>query len=321
MISFDKDKIIYIATDFNMFFITASERMKYIRYDQEYDLTESFVDEIIRCIISKPNFEIIIDLNNVGYVPSRSLSRLSEYISRVIFYNVNKSMMISRIENELPELVRAKTDNSIYCIESRIDKALKLEKEIKDIRKNEIRRVIKSLISSKEEPNYLESSGLYSNFYVDVKQLFVNVQDFYYIVFCLAEQLYSKMNRVDAIVSSSKNGAIIACILAGLFDIKEVHIIGVGPKYAMKLGDSIDCIKEGKKYAFIYDFMCTGTELKIISALINSKKGVLEFAAGIAKYKEHTGKNILENVYALASTDELEIDYKIFGEFKREEIQ
>lgn len=41
--------------------------------------------------------------------------------------------------------------------------------------------------------------------------------------------------------------------------------------------------------------MCTGTELKIVSALINSKRGYLVYSAGIARYKENINFNLIKD--------------------------
>ena len=93
-----------------------------------------------------------------------------------------------------------------------------------------------------------------------------------------------------------------------------MHLIGVGPKYSMELCDSVKCIQEERKYAYIFDFMCTGTELKIVSALINSKRGYLVYSAGIARYKENINFNLIKDMDVIVDTKELGIKYKIFGE-------
>lgn len=62
--------------------------------------------------------------------------------------------------------------------------------------------------------------------------------------------------------------------------------------------------------------MCTGTELKIVSALINSKKAYLPYAAGIAKYKKDLTLCAVRSVDVLVDTGEMNIDYKLAGEEK-----
>ena len=91
-------------------------------------------------------------------------------------------------------------------------------------------------------------------------------------------------------------------------------MVGVGPKYSMEFGDSVDCIKEGKRYVYIFDFLCTGTELKIVRTLINSKKAYLSYSAGISKYSKGQDNQRVKDVVVLADTKELGINYKIVGE-------
>ena len=80
----------------------------------------------------------------------------------------------------------------------------------------------------------------------------------------------------------------------------------------MELCDSVKCIQEERKYAYIFDFMCTGTELKIVSALINSKRGYLVYSAGIARYKENINFNLIKDMDVIVDTKELGIKYKIY---------
>ena len=191
-----------------------------------------------------------------------------------------------------------------------------LERYCSNVRKKEIKRIINQInLNEDGRIEYLDSSGLYSNCYVDIKKLFMNVNDYYYILYCLAEKVSVQIQKrqIDAFISSSKNGAIIANILGGILDIKEIHLLGVGPRYSMELGDSLESIKKGKKYAYIFDFMCTGTELKIASALVNSKKAYLDYAAGIAKYKRNVESTNIEMIDALFYTNEMTKEFKLVG--------
>ncbi len=314
MISFRKDKVIYIPVDFNMFYIDAQEKMDDVKYAQEYIASEEFVDEMVRCVAGNPDLTVLVDLRNIVVFPARAFVKFEKYLDRLYFCNVAEGAMFNRIGHELSNLIKVR-DKGLLCIETQRENAERIAKETENIRNERLYDIIRNLMIPKsDEDIYLESSGLYTNYYVDIKRLFTNVEQLYFAVFSLANKMSGSIRKVDAIVSSGKNGAILASILAGLFDIKEVHIIGVGPKYAMNIGDSIGCIKEGKRYAFVFDFMCTGTELKIVSALVNSKKGILNYAAGIAKFRDDTGSSVLNNLDVLASMKDLAIDYNVFGQ-------
>lgn len=316
MYTIDVGNMVVVPIDFNIFYESAQRYRKNIRYSKECTISESFFDELFLLISEKPDKNFVIDMKNIVSYPTRLFTRLEKYLERIIFFNIMaESKVKDRISEDLEQLQWI--NNSIaYC-------SNKSDLEIEDIvnnqcakaRQSKINEIIRDLVHCDENKMiHLESSGLYSNCYVDVKRLFLDVENYYYIIFSLAERVYNRIGHVDALVSSSKNGAIIANILGGLLDVKEVHLIGVGPKYSMELGDTIDCIKQGKKYAYIFDFMCTGTELKIVSALINSKKAYLIYAAGIAKYKNDAGTYMIEKIDVLTDTKEMGINYRVVGE-------
>lgn len=314
MYSFEDDNLSIIPMDFNVFFCSAKKYKKNIRYSKECVVSEMFFDEL-EIYISNSNKEIIsIDMKNVVSCPKHLFSRLDVYIEKLVFFNVESDKIKELLMEELEKLTWIR--DNIACFSNRDNSMVEKLVDINCInsRKKEEYKIIKSIVDDKDEHiQLLDSSGLYSNCYVDVKKLFNNVEKYYFIIFSLAEQLYNLGGHIDAFISSSKNGAILANILGGLLDIKEVHLIGVGPKYSMELGDSVECIKKGKRYVYIFDFMCTGTELKIVSALINSKKAYLPYAAGIAKYKKDADFHLLSKLVVLADTKDMEIDYKIAG--------
>lgn len=305
-----------IPVDFNVFYNTAKIYKKNIRYSREYTITESFFEEMLWYISEVSNEKVFIDMENIVSYPTRLFSKLQKYINKIVIYNLKNEKIRQMLSEDLEEL-RWTEDRQAACGK---DNSCDIRNEIKQYclssRKREVIRIVKAIVNcEEEETQFLASSGLYSNCYVDVKKLFYNMKEYYYVIFSLAKKIHNKMSQepIDAFVSSSKNGAIIANILGGLLNVKEVHLIGVGPKYSMELGDSIECIKSGKKYAYIFDFMCTGTEYKIVSALINSKKAYLAYAIGIAKYKKEMDSFIQDSVDALVDTKEMEIDYRIIG--------
>lgn len=314
MYSFDNDNLSIVPIDFNVFFYTAKEYKKNIRYSRECIVSENFFHDF-EFYIAKNEIEIIaVDMKNVVSYPTHLFSRLNKYLDKLIFFNVDSEKVRQMLSEDLESLMWHRDNIGFSCKETTTVEEV-VDNGCFNARKKEEYRIIKDIVKNEEDKvQLLDSSGLYSNCYIDVKKLFANVDNFYYIIFCLAEQINKFSGQIDAFISSSKNGAILANILGGLLDIKEVHLIGVGPKYSMELGDSVDCIKEGKRYVYIFDFMCTGTELKIVSALINSKKGYLPYAAGIAKYKKDADFRILRKLVVLADTKEIGINYKIAGD-------
>lgn len=312
----DIGNIVVVPVDFNIFYESAQKYRKNIRYSKDCTISESFFDELFFLISKKTDKYFALDMKNVVSYPTRLFTRLEKYLDRIVFYNIMvESRVKDRISEDLEQLIWKNDTMAYFSNNSNIDIEDIVNNQGGKARRQKTNEIIKDLVCcDNKKLIHLESSGLYSNCYVDIKRLFLNVDNYYYIIFSLAERVFSSISQVDALVSSSKNGAIIANILGGLLDVKEVHLIGVGPKYSMELGDTIDCIKQGKKYAYIFDFMCTGTELKIVSALINSKKAYLTYAAGIAKYNNDVRTTAIDKIEVLTDTKEMEINYKLMGE-------
>jgi len=312
----ERDNLLIIPIDFNMFYIEAREYKRGVKYSKEYTISEKFIEELIILISKKKGNTFVLDMQNIVSYSPRLLSRLEKYLDSIVFYNVSMNSTINdKISTDLSNLKWLENGIAYYCEK----RDYIIEAMIRDscigARAGKMYEILARLVDREmQEPKLLESSGLYSNCYVDIKRLFLDVDNFYFIIFLLAEKIAPYIGKIDAFVSSSKNGAIIANILGGLLDVKEVHLIGVGPKFSMELGDSIECIKKGKKYVYIFDFLCTGTELKIVSALINSKKAYLPYAAGIARYKKGVASYIVNKIDVLADTIDMGIDYKIVGE-------
>lgn len=316
MISVVKDKNCFIPIDANMFIADSKEYGQKMKYSKEYSISEFFLNRLNQFVYSNINqWEyLVLDMTNICSAPSRNMSCFSEYSSKMIICNVTNTRMKNIISEDLPELI---SEEDVF-FSSIIDKE-KLRIIVEDgnqIREKKQKEILSKIIEKERGSYLLESSGLYSNCYINIKKLFLDAEEFQFIVFSMAGVLMENINKygIDALVSSSKNGAIIAYILGGLLDIKEVHLIGVGPKYAMEIGDAIECIRAGKKYAYIFDFMCTGTESKIVNALINSKKAYMPYAIGIAKYRKESMYIPIKEIDCLVDTEMLDIHYTITGE-------
>lgn len=314
MYSLEINNLSIIPMDFNLFYQTARQYKKNIRYSREYTVSEKFFEELEQYIYDSKKRSIAIDMKNIVSYPSRLFSRMKPYLEQIVFYNVEHGQVKQKLTEDLEDLIWI--EETVCCsLDKNREEIGKIVADCIQARKIERDKIVKGITQNTEgKTQFLESSGLYSNCYVNVKKLFSDVDSYYFILYSLAEMLYPYVGKIDAFISTSKNGAILANILGGILNVKEVHLIGLGPKYSMKLGDSIECIKEGKRYTYIFDFMCTGTELKIVSALVNSKKAFLSYAAGIAKYKKDADFDLLEKLIVLADTKELGIDYKIAGD-------
>ena len=300
-----------LLMDFNTAYFAARDHKSKILYHKDCVISETVFNELRHHLSETSKKLFIIDMKNVVSYSPRIFSELEDISSNVVFANIEHEKIRQMLEEDLNERSWEIDGSIMYAKESDKETVKKIYQE--DVRKKEIIKIIKETLCT-HDIYTLESSGLYSNCYVDIKRLFMDVKKYYYIMFSLAEMSSRKIveHSIDAFVSSSKNGAIIANILGGLLDIKEIHLIGVGPKYSLELGNPLDCLKNGKRYAYVFDFLCTGTELKIVNALIHAKRAYLKYAVGVARYGQGN-ENSLFPIETLVNTEDMSIGYKIAG--------
>lgn len=253
------------------------------------------------------------EASNISSYPMHIFTKIDTSDAKVFFYNIDEKNIVLRMKEDLPQLIWLNETTAAFSMDNRFEIEDALQNKCSNSRKMKHAEIMRKTMLSQDNDVYtLESSGLYSNCYLSVKKLFREVEAFYFTIFSLAQRV-SELSKFDAFVTSSKNGAIIATVLGDILNIKEIHLIGIGPKYSMELDGSVDSIKQGKRYVYIFDFMCTGTELKIVSALISSKKGILKGAIGISRYKEDINLSLQNGISVLVEEKELGIQYIIAG--------
>ena len=322
MFNIEMDEYYIFPLDYLNFIELSYECGQDLRYTKSYNFSEKLAHEVNRFASENTDKYTALDMSNIGGIPLHLNYFLEVKDRNIIIFNVDNEMTKAKLEQDYQEELKW-LDNKTACAAGIFEVVRKKinNETFNFYRRKELNRIVNSLAESRvdiekeEEQDFqqLHSTGLFCNYYIDIKKLFVNPRDFHYIIFNLASLMYSKNEEVDAIITSSRNGAVLASILGGLLRIKEVHLVGIGPKYAARLGDSVDCIRKGKRYAYIFDFMCTGTELKLTNALINSKKAYLTNSFGIARlYKEMGDDGAFKNkIFVLTDTKEAGIDYKV----------
>lgn len=315
MFILDDENIKVLPVDFVAYFLDAQRYKEKNRYSNSQNINEDTCNIIAGLINVQGNENFLaIDMKNIKSYPMRIFSDINSCNPYIFFFNIETENIVLRMKEDMRQLVWLQ-NNTIACFSN--EKIFQIEQLVNDccnqVRKKRLISIIdKKLIRNDRSPYKLESSGLYSNCYLSVKRLFGDVENLYFVTFAMARRI-AVMPKFDAFVTSSKNGAIIATILADMLRIKEVHLIGIGPKYSMELGDSIESIKEGKRYLYIFDFMCTGAEFKIVSALINSKRAQLKGAVGISRFMKENQSFRENNVEVLVEAEELGTSYIIAG--------
>ena len=319
MLTINTNRLRIIPLDFWAFYSDASNYIGRFKFSKSQYISEVVFDYLYQDINDyEDEIFIAIDMSNISSYPMHIFSKISCKNANVFFFNIEEDNIRLRMKEDLPELLWPNKTTALFSREKWSEIRRMVQEECKNSRKIKQAEIMrKTMLRQDEEVYNLESSGLYSNCYLSIKRLFREVEEFYFIIFSLAQKI-SELPKFDAFVTSSKNGAIIATILGDILNIKEIHLIGIGPKYSMELDGSVESIKQGKRYVYIFDFMCTGTELKIVSALINSKKGILRGAVGISRYKEEIHFPLPGGISVLVEEKELGVRYIIAG--RKEEI-
>lgn len=144
------------------------------------------------------------------------------------------------------------------------------------------------------------SSSVYLNSYVDVKEFIsLDYQFVIYSIYKLALQLREKWligaNHSNPIlVCQNSNSAFIASLLSGLLGLDILILDKIGPinKLYKRLGSTII---ENRNYIVVSDFVCLGTEVKIV-------KNLIEFSGG--KYLGNV------SLIRVQTFDEFDVAYK-----------
>lgn len=174
-----------------------------------------------------------------------------------------------------------------------------------------------SELNPKEPRDLLASSGVYVDHYVDIKRLFMDPDELFLVVYYMSRWLLTANREYDALIATSKNGAILAALLGKMTGSDVVCCVNIGPQYALS-ASAVEQIQPGKRYIYVYDFICLGTEAKLLHALVSSRRAFLAGGIGVASYipldnpdlrRKHSPLAELSSLVNLISAD---IPYHIY---------
>lgn len=318
MYYWEDDSYIIIPISYNVFYRESLKNKRHISFAREFSITNGLLEEILKIILKYGSKKtLVLDMERVNY-PGKMFEEFRSIHYSVIFCNIRGEILRKKMQEDLPSLAWS-DDEDICLLNGMLTETILDEYETKFsvIYKKLYARILNSIKDSCKdgEPLLLDSSGLYSNMYISVKKLFLTPNDYYFVLYGMAIEV-EKLGEFDSFISSSKNGAILANLLGSLLNKKVVHIQGVGPKYSMKFGNIQNEIKRGKAYVYVFDFICTGTELKVLSALINSNDAYLVGGIGFARYGKMDEERTFmkDKIKCLVTTYEAGVEYKVAGD-------
>lgn len=277
--------------------------------------------EIVEFCKNNEDMLVIIDMLNVISCGNRVCKCLLEIN--------NPNIIIVNIHSSLIEIVKEDLKDEYYKIDSNTlcpreelgEKYFTIKNDIKDIYHHEMVTIVQNLKQSVNKDDVekiqpLESSGIYCNMYINVKNLFFDSDKLMFVIYQMICMIEKDEQDFDALVSASRNGANLACIIGLLLEKKVVYCANLGPRFSLAPKMIDKEIREDKKYVYIFDFLCLGTEAKLLNALLKAYGASLVKGYGIANYisvGDKQQQNVLRKMRSLVDVKEEQLGYKIAG--------
>ncbi len=273
-------------------------------------INQGITQELLRFIIdhSKGNDTLIIDLRHMRHKPIHSLESIMQLTipgqyKSILFIsdNIDISKLIQKylIQGSNLELHLYDKNGLCYLFGNREGNA-KVQIKYPNLQTVEetIHNAIMLYIFSKLKTNegtpwLIKSSNVYANRYFNAKKIFCEGSLFHLVTYQMAwiiKNITDSINAFDAFICASVNGACLASGLAVFFKKPVIFLRNVGPQMTTSDERLAERIISGKKYIYVFDFMCLGTEFQRIKMLTNIRKAQIISCIGISYYKYPEGE-------------------------------
>ncbi len=171
---------------------------------------------------------------------------------------------------------------------------------------------------------YLPSSDVYSSKYIAFKSFFLHPKELSFCIYLLCKLIkdYYSDTRIDALVSMSSTGSVLATLVGKMLGKDVLFCTNIGPQFALDLTYIKNNIKQANNYLCIFDFICLGTEFKILKSIVTCFEAHFLGGVGIASYPNITSLRESEDsqqesnsplikAYPLFDLKSVNIDYSI----------
>lgn len=252
---------------------------------------------------------LFLDSTNISiqlkYV--KELLDLPDRYNTVFFYCFNPESTQSLIEafknkNYFPKQINiSDTSLSLFYVQKKQEKSEGEENDGKGIlfsSVDDVGKIIHQCLSKlifdrihqdddQEDPKNTYSSNVYSNRYINLRKVF---SDSNIATLVTTELLHLIMSvdglEFDAFVCASITGACIASYLSVYIKKPVLFLRNIGPNITTEDELIVERIYPHKKYVYIFDFMCLGTEYQRTKLICALKKSSIIKCFGISYYKK-----------------------------------
>lgn len=309
MLTYQFSKYLYIPVSLNIL----HDKRNYNLLNGNY-LSCEFSTKIHGTIFNENTDVIVIDLKEIKIGDSRCFSKFTTFFEdnfnrNIIFINISDKIR-SFLINDCAPFVQF--DDNINAISN--EKGTTLYKNsIYGSVENEISNFIKKKIKETiwEEEHLLKISNVYVNKYIDIKRIFSSPNVYYIALYELALLIRNEyFGRFDKLICCSYNGAVVATIIGQFLDKEVIHLMNLGPSISINNIDMAKKIVPRKKYLFIADMICLGTEFSMTKTIVRLQKSELVGGATIIKYLDPEYSHSIISLAEIQDNDSF--DYKVF---------
>lgn len=268
----------------------------------------------------------VLDMRDIANCSDRALGRLLELSDVAIIIISDNPQIMTQAKEDLGKQTVVFGETAVGIGNEVRELYEKFRLKIELVYTSEIKSIVSCMTKcvKKEELESLrplDSSGVYCNMYVNAKLLFAEPDMYLFIMYQMLKEVERYKENIDALICASRNGANLATLIGWLLNIKVVYCENLGPRFALFTEVVRKEIRKRKRYFFIFDFMCLGTELKVLNTIIGIKGARLVGGIGIANYidiQREEPQTVLSKMKTLLNLQGSDIDYKIAG--TKEEI-
>lgn len=293
-----------------------------VRFETEQYLESNYLDRLCADIeaLHRP---VCLDMRYVASYVSRGFAVFHEKQLPVFFCGLKTQMvnLMERLQQDMPSLRQYEHDEVLCTNHPDIQILASKQDFLEDVEKlyqEKLCNLLNSVVIRAENPQkgngdqkkedepgiLLESSAVYVNRYVALKDLFQHMEEALFIIYMMAEKVRKKFPTQDnkVLICCSKTGAVFTGILSMLLGMKAIYCISIGPKFALDVARLKKEVQAGQDYIFVFDFLCMGTEAKILHALVSSLDANLVYGIGVANYLNLSEKNFEGSIFSKLET-------------------
>ena len=317
---------IYVPIHMNLVFFRNVPGIKIPDKINIYEICKNidtfFISYLVDNIMQMKYTYYLLDFSEINDADSRSFLPLKALLEKgfnIIIYNINENLKSMIFDDDCVGLLdkdsildKILANNiGLQYFNSTLNNSGNLSLDIVKFKANTIAMYLKeSKDNGKESTDkdyYLTSSNVYVTKYIDIKKIFSDNEIFYLSIYEICRLIEKSLVQFDCLICSSNNGAALATIIGQVLNINVLYLLNLGPNLTIRDKELINRISPRTKYFYIFDFICLGTEYKLLNTILKIKGAELSGAIGIAKYVD-----IDRDERNLAS----KIDEKIFQIFR-----